>query len=178
MANVIGTAAFDYFLACAERTVMDLRIKLSSCVPATHLETAGANIDAADLARYRGHPKSLGLAEFMNFPGVIAGDPSCLAKIEAFADRHIDGHAPLVRGLDLNGYLSAGIRTDHETTTAEEALEKIRKGMTVLIREGSVSKDLQRAGPAPHGRERRRSSRSAPTTAIRSTSPRRVISTS
>ena len=147
MANVIGTAAFDYFLACAERTVMDLRIKLSSCVPATHLETAGANIDAADLARYRGHPKSLGLAEFMNFPGVIAGDPSCLAKIEAFADRHIDGHAPLVRGLLLNAYLSAGIRTDHETTAAEEALEKIRKGMTILIREGSVSKDLNALAP-------------------------------
>lgn len=147
MANVLGTTAFDYFLACAERTIMDLRVQLSSCVPATHLETAGARIEAEDLLRYRNHPKVIGLAEFMNFPGVLAADPSCLAKLEAFADRHIDGHAPLLRGLDLNGYLSAGIRTDHETTSAEEALEKIRKGMTVLIREGSVSKDLHALAP-------------------------------
>jgi adenine deaminase len=147
MANVIGTAAFDYFLSCAEHTIMDLRVQLSSCVPATHLETSGAHIDASDLTRYRDHPKVIGLAEFMNFPGVLAADPGCLAKIEAFADRHVDGHAPLVRGLDLNGYLAAGIRTDHETTTAEEALEKIRKGMTVLIREGSVSKDLHALAP-------------------------------
>ncbi|NIX76212.1 adenine deaminase [Microvirga terricola] len=142
MANVIGTAAFDYFLSCAERTIMDLRVQLSSCVPATHLETAGARIEAADLLRYRDHRKVIGLAEFMNFPGVLAADPGCLAKIEVFSNRHIDGHAPLLRGLDLNGYLAAGIRTDHETTSADEALEKIRKGMTVLIREGSVSKDL------------------------------------
>lgn len=147
MANVIGTPAFDYFLACAEHTIMDLRVQLSSCVPATHLETSGARIEAADLAPYLDHPKVIGLAEFMNFPGVLAADPSCLAKIELFAKRHIDGHAPLVRGLDLNGYLAAGIRTDHETTTAEEALEKIRKGMTVLIREGSVSKDLHALAP-------------------------------
>lgn len=147
MANVIGTAAFDYFLACAEHTIMDLRVQLSSCVPATHLETSGARIEAADLIPYRDHPKVIGLAEFMNFPGVLAADPSCLAKIEAFVARHVDGHAPLVRGLDLNGYLAAGIRTDHETTTADEALEKIRKGMTVLIREGSVSKDLHALAP-------------------------------
>ena len=147
MANVIGTAAFDYFLAAAERTIMDLRVQLSSCVPSTHLETSGARITAAELVRYLDHPKVIGLAEFMNFPGVLAGDPACLAKIAAFAERHIDGHAPLVRGLDLNGYLAAGIRTDHETTTAGEALEKIRKGMTVLIREGSVSKDLHALAP-------------------------------
>ena len=147
MANVLGTAAFDYFLACAERTVMDLRVQLSSCVPATALETAGAAISADDLARYAHRPKVLGLAEFMNFPGVLAADPACLAKLEAFADRHVDGHAPLVRGRDLDGYAAAGIRTDHEATTAEEALEKIRKGMTVLIREGSVSKDLQALAP-------------------------------
>ena len=147
MANVLGTAAFDYFLACAERTVMDLRVQLSSCVPATALETSGATIDAADLARYAAHPKVIGLAEFMNFPGVLGADPGCLAKLAGFAGRHIDGHAPLVGGLDLNGYAAAGIRTDHEATTAEEALEKIRKGMTVLIREGSVSKDLAALAP-------------------------------
>jgi adenine deaminase len=84
----------------------------------------------------------IGLAEFMNFPGVVHKDPICMAKLEAFQGGHIDGHAPLLRGNDLNGYLSAGIRTEHESTTAEEALEKIRKGMQVLVREGSVSKDL------------------------------------
>jgi adenine deaminase len=88
------------------------------------------------------HPKVIGLAEFMNFPGVLMKDPGCLEKLEAFQGRHIDGHAPLLRGNDLNGYISAGIRTEHEATTAEEGLEKLRKGMRVLIREGSVSKDL------------------------------------
>ncbi len=147
MANVLGQAALDYFFASSDRTAMDLRVQLSSCVPATHLETSGARIEAQDLIRYRGHPKGIGLAEFMNFPGVLNADPYCLAKLESFSDDHIDGHAPLLRGSDLNGYLAAGIRTDHETTTAEEALEKIRKGMTVLIREGSVSKDLHALQP-------------------------------
>ncbi|HTR17246.1 MAG TPA: adenine deaminase [Acetobacteraceae bacterium] len=148
MANVLGAAAFDYFLASAETLVMDLRVQLSSCVPATdHLETAGARLTAEDLLPYAHHPKVLGLAEFMNFPGVLAGDPVCLDKLAAFAGRHIDGHAPLLRGLKLNGYLAAGIRTDHECTTAEEAMEKLSKGMTVLIREGSVSKDLHALAP-------------------------------
>ncbi|MBN8939945.1 MAG: adenine deaminase [Rhizobiales bacterium] len=147
IANVLGRTAFDYMLEGAARTVMDLRVQLSSCVPATHLETSGARLEAADLVAYRDHPKVIGLAEFMNFPGVIHQDPGCLAKLEAFSDRQIDGHAPLLRGLDLNGYAAAGIRTEHEATTADEALEKIRKGMTVLIREGSVSKDLHALAP-------------------------------
>lgn len=142
IANVLGSEGVSYFLRCAEAMRMDLRVQLSSCVPATHLETAGAELDAAALTALMHHPKVIGLAEFMNFPGVLAGDPGCLAKLEAFSGRHIDGHAPLVRGLDLNGYLSAGIRTDHETTTEEEAREKLAKGMAILIREGSVSKDL------------------------------------
>jgi adenine deaminase len=118
-------------------------VQLSSCVPATHLETNGASLAAADLVSLMDHPKVIGLAEFMNFPGVLGRDPGCLAKLSAFSQRHIDGHAPLVRGQDLNGYLAAGIRTDHETTTADEAREKLRQGMAILIREGSVSKDLQ-----------------------------------
>jgi adenine deaminase len=142
IANVLGTEGIAYFLDCAEAMRMDLRVQLSSCVPATHLETAGARLEAADLVALMHHPKVIGLAEFMNFPGVLARDPVCLAKLEAFSHRHIDGHAPLVRGMDLNSYLAAGIRTDHETTTAEEAREKLRKGMAILIREGSVSKDL------------------------------------
>lgn len=147
MANVLGRAAFDYFLAAAERTVMDLRVNLSSCVPATPMETSGATLNAADLVAYRDHPKVIGLAEFMNIPGVLNGDPGCLDKLAAFAGGHIDGHAPLMRGKALNGYLAAGISTDHEATAAAEALEKVRKGMTVLIREGSVCKDLEALVP-------------------------------
>jgi adenine deaminase len=142
IANVLGAQGIRYFLDCAEQTVMDLRVQLSSCVPATHLETSGARLLADDLKPFMNHPKVIGLAEFMNYPGVLALDPQCLDKIELFAGRHIDGHAPLLRGKELNGYLAAGIRTDHETTTAEEALEKLSKGMHIMIREGSVSKDL------------------------------------
>ena len=142
IANVLGAAGIGYFLDGADRTVMDLRVNLPSCVPATTLETSGAQLDAKDLLAFADHPKVLGLAEFMNFPGVLAGGPDCLAKLAAFAGGRIDGHAPLLGGRDLNGYLAAGIRTDHEATGAAEAMEKLRKGMTVLIREGSVSKDL------------------------------------
>jgi adenine deaminase len=142
IANVLGTEGIQFFLDSAMQTIMDIRVQLSSCVPATHLETSGADLPVERLLPFRDHPKVIGLAEFMNFPGVIHKDPVCLAKLEAFQGGHIDGHAPLLLGNDLNGYLSTGIRTEHECTTAEEALEKIRKGMHILIREGSVSKDL------------------------------------
>ena len=147
IANVLGAPGLRYFLDASMATAMDLRVQLSSCVPATHLETSGARLEAADLIEFASHPKVLGLAEFMNFPGVLAGDPACLAKLTAFEGRRIDGHAPLLRGLDLNGYLAAGIRTDHEVTNAPEALEKLSKGMQILVREGSVSKDLHALVP-------------------------------
>jgi adenine deaminase len=142
IANVLGVAGLQYFFDCAEHTIMDVRVQLSSCVPSSHLETSGARLTADDLKPFMGHPKNIGLAEFMNFPGVLNLEEESLDKLALFQGGHIDGHAPLVRGMDLNGYLSAGIRTDHETTTAEEALEKLSKGMHILIREGSVSKDL------------------------------------
>lgn len=142
IANVLGADGIRYFLECADAAIMDIRVQLSSCVPATDLETSGARLEAADLAPFMNHPKVLGLAEFMNFPGVINGASECLEKLEMFQGRHIDGHAPLLRGRDLNAYLSTSIRTDHETTTANEALEKLSKGMQILVREGSVSKDL------------------------------------
>ncbi|TCK31096.1 adenine deaminase [Ancylobacter aquaticus] len=142
IANVLGMEGIAYFQRCAEHTIMDLRVQLSSCVPATTFETAGAELAAADLALLRGHASGIGLAEFMNFPGVLFADEGCLAKLSLFSDGHIDGHAPLLRGRDLNGYIAAGIRTEHEATGLEEAREKLMKGMSVLIREGSVSKDL------------------------------------
>ena len=142
IANVLGAEGIGYFLACAERVVMDLRLNLSSCVPATVHETSGAVLEIEDLAPFRAHRSVIGLAEVMNYPGVLAGDGGLLRKLAAFQGQHIDGHAPLLVGKALNGYLAAGIRTDHEATTAAEAREKLRKGMAILIREGSVSKDL------------------------------------
>ncbi|AKO29698.1 MULTISPECIES: adenine deaminase [Brucella] len=147
IANVLGAEGIRFFLDSALETVMDIRVQLSSCVPATHMETSGAELLIDDLLPFADHPKVIGLAEFMNFPGVLAKDPECMAKLRAFQGRHIDGHAPLLRGLDLNGYIAAGIRTEHEATNAEEALEKLLKGMYVLVREGSVSKDLKALMP-------------------------------
>jgi adenine deaminase len=147
IANVLGAAGLKYFLEASLATAMDLRVQLSSCVPATHLETAGARLEVDDLLPLASHPKALGLAEFMNFPGVLAGDPACLAKLAAFQNRPIDGHSPLLSGLDLNGYLAAGIRTDHEATVLAEGQEKLAKGMQLLIREGSVCKDLHTLAP-------------------------------
>ena len=142
IANVLGAPGIRYFLDCAEQAIMDIRINLSSCVPATPFETAGARLEIEELLPFRDHPKVIGLAEMMNFPGVINADPGILAKLEAFQGGHMDGHAPLLSGTDLNAYLAAGIRTDHEATSAKEAREKLSKGMAILIREGSVSKDL------------------------------------
>lgn len=140
--NVLGLTGLKYFLECAAVTVMDLRVQLSSCVPATHLETSGARLEAEDLLPFKHHPKVLGLAEFMNVPGVLNKDPAVLAKLSAFSDVQIDGHSPLLSSYDLNAYIAAGVRNCHETTSAAEAREKLAKGMQVLVREGTVSKDL------------------------------------
>lgn len=142
ISNVLGIAGLKYFLECAAVTVMDLRVQLSSCVPSTHLETSGATLEAEDLLPFKHHPKVLGLAEFMNVPGVLARDPKVLKKLAAFSDVQIDGHSPLLSSYDLNAYIAAGVRNCHETTSAEEAREKLRKGMQILVREGTVSKDL------------------------------------
>lgn len=147
IANVCGLMGITYFLEASSRTLMDIRVQLSSCVPSTHMETTGARLEAADLIPLMDHPRVIGLAEFMNYPGVLFKDAGCMAKLQAWRGRHIDGHAPLLRGNDLNGYIAAGIRTEHEATTAAEGLEKLRKGMRVLIREGSVSKDLHALAP-------------------------------
>jgi adenine deaminase len=142
IANVIGAEGIRYFQKAAAHLVMDLKVQLSSCVPSTHMETAGAALSAADLEALVGDPSGLGLAEVMNYPGVIHRDPSVLAKLALFDGGHADGHAPLLSGKDLNAYVAAGIRTEHEATSADEAREKLQKGMRVLIREGSVSKDM------------------------------------
>ena len=147
IANVLGKDGIQYFLDWSAHTIMDLRLQLSSCVPATELETSGARLDIADLLPFAAHPQVIGLAEFMNFPGVLFRDPQVLEKLAAFQGGHIDGHAPLVTGRDLDAYCAAQIRTDHEATSAQEAREKLGKGMTILVREGSVSKDLHALSP-------------------------------
>ncbi|WP_323769706.1 adenine deaminase [Antarctobacter sp.] len=147
IANVIGAAGVRYFQEASQHTLMDIKVQLSSCVPSTHMETAGADLDADAIAGLMGHTSGLGLAEFMNFPGVIHRDPGCMDKLRLFEGGHVDGHCPLLSGKDLNAYIAAGIRTEHEATNPEEAMEKLRKGMRVLIREGSVSKDLHALQP-------------------------------
>jgi adenine deaminase len=147
IANVLGSPGLRFFIESAAATAMDLRINLSSCVPASPLETAGARLEAADLVALRDHPQVLGLAEFMNFPGLLAKDPGVLDKLVAFQDASIDGHSPLLSGRDLNAYLSCGIRNCHESTSLPEAAEKLRKGMQVLIRDGSVTRDVVALAP-------------------------------
>ncbi len=147
IANVIGAEGVRYFQKASERTLMDIRVQIPSCVPSTNMETSGAELTAADIASLRGHQSEIGLAEMMNFPGVVHRDPGIMAKIKQYEAQHIDGHCPLLTGAELNGYIAAGIRTEHEATTFEEAKEKLQKGMRVLLREGSVSKDLKALQP-------------------------------
>ncbi len=146
LANVAGAAAVEWFLAAAGRLRMELFVQIPSCVPATGLETSGAELPAAALAGFRG-AKSLGLAEMMNVPGVLGRDPGVLEKLALYFGRNIDGHAPLAGGRALNGLLAAGIRNCHECTRLDEAREKLAKGMTVLIREGSAARNLDALAP-------------------------------
>ncbi len=147
IANVIGSEGIRYFQAASEQTLMSIFVQLSSCVPSTDMETAGAHLAAIDIAALRGHPSEIGLAEFMNYPGVIHRDPQVMEKLLLYEGGHIDGHCPLLSGLELNAYIAAGISTEHEATSEAEAREKLQKGMRVLIREGSVSKDLHALQP-------------------------------
>ncbi|OPZ79211.1 MAG: Adenine deaminase [Alphaproteobacteria bacterium ADurb.Bin438] len=141
LSNVVGENAIKYFIDSASKLNMDLRVGLSSCVPATHMETSGFSVSFDELIKYKNHEKVTGLAEFMNYPGVLFKDPEVMKKIKNFD--HIDGHAPLLSGKDLNAYITAGISNDHETTNIEEAKEKIEKGMHVFMREGTLCKDLK-----------------------------------
>jgi len=148
LTNVLGTRALQYFLDEASGLHLNLKVMLSSCVPATHLETNGGGIlNAQDLLPFKSHPHALGLAEMMNVPGVIFGDESVHAKLEAFHDVPIDGHAPLLRGGALSAYALCGITSCHESSELEEAREKLTKGIAVWIREGSVAKDLNALAP-------------------------------
>ncbi len=140
LANVVGTAAFEYFFGCAEKMAMTLLVRLSSCVPSTQLETSGATINAEDLAVWHEKHPDAALAELMNVPGVLYQDDDLLKKIALF-DR-IDGHCPLLSGKDLNAYVSVGVRNCHESSLLAEAQEKLRRGLQIFIREGSAARNL------------------------------------
>jgi len=144
IANVRGAAGIRAFVEASEGLPVDVFVMLPSCVPATHLETAGAALGPADLEPLYALPRVLGLAEMMNVPGFLFGDPAVRAKVESARRRGVplDGHSPLLSGLDLNAYVGAGIRSDHECLSRDEAREKVRRGMSIWIREGTAAKNL------------------------------------
>jgi adenine deaminase len=148
IANVHGLEGIRYMLDASEGLPLSVFMMASSCVPATPMSTAGAALDAEALESLRDHPRVLGLAEVMNFPGVIHGDPAVRAKIDAYRDGPIDGHAPGVSGAALNAYVLGGPGSDHECTTPEEALEKLRRGLFVFFREATNAKNLEALLPA------------------------------
>jgi adenine deaminase len=141
--NVLGARGILQLLALAEGIPIDIYAMASSCVPASSLETSGHTLDHRDIAALLNHPRIIGLAEMMNYPAVVSGDPEALAKIEAAGSRHVDGHAPGLSGPGLNAYLAAGVQSDHECSSLEEALEKRRLGMWIMIREGSAARNLE-----------------------------------
>jgi adenine deaminase len=142
IANVCGSAGIRFVTGLVRKLALDMLFMAPSCVPATHLETSGAQISSKEVKKILGHPKIIGLGEMMNFPGVISGDEKVLKKLGASKGKVIDGHAPGLGGKELNAYLSAGILSDHESTTLEEGKEKLRRGMYLMIREGSSEKNL------------------------------------
>jgi adenine deaminase len=142
IANVCGSRGVRFVTDLARRLPLDMLFMAPSCVPATQLETSGAKISSREVKRILGHPRIIGLGEMMDFPGVIKGHEEVLKKIAAAKGKVIDGHAPGLAGKELNAYLSAGILSDHESTTLEEGKEKLRRGMYLMIREGSSEKNL------------------------------------
>ena len=144
IANVMGLPGILVLMGLTKNIPFDFYFTLSSCVPATHLETSGASLPACDLRVLIDHDRIVGLAEMMNFPGVYLRSPDVLAKLELARkhDKVIDGHAPLVSGRDLNAYIAGGINSDHECTQLDEAQEKLSHGMWIFLREGSTEKNL------------------------------------
>ncbi len=145
IANVLGIEGIRYLVEANKSTPLDIYMMFPSCVPATNLETAGSSLTSSDLAMYLNEKWVLGLAEMMNFPGVLNQEESVLLKIQLAinAGKRIDGHAPGLSGKDLCAYIGAGISSDHECTNLEEAKEKLRLGMHIMIRQGTIAKDLE-----------------------------------
>jgi adenine deaminase len=143
IANVLGTDGIHWLLDCCSDLPLDVYVMASSCVPASRFESPRRPFTTGDIESLLRRHRTIGVAEMMNFPGVIAGDPAEVAKLTTGLTDHVDGHAPGVTGPALNAYIAAGIRSDHEATTYEEALEKRRLGMWVMLREASIARNLR-----------------------------------
>ena len=145
IANVMGTDGIEYMLQATEDLPVDVRFMLPSCVPATPMDESGAVLDYRSIDSFYDHPRVQGLAEMMNYPGVIGADPQVIEKIVAAQAHHkkIDGHAPGLVGGDLNAYMAAGVYSDHECSDLADALAKLRMGQFIMIREGTAAHNLQ-----------------------------------
>lgn len=145
ISNVMGLQGISFMREASKNLPLDVYMTLPSCVPATSLETSGVDLNSYDLALLIDAPWVLGIAEMMNFPGVVNYDAGVLSKIKLGIDKHkrVDGHAPHLSGKDLNAYVAAGVRSDHECTTPEEAIEKLRLGMYLMVREATGARDLE-----------------------------------
>ena len=143
--NVMGTDGIDYMLSATEELPVDVRFMIPSCVPASPMDESGANLDYRDVDSFFDHPRVQGLAEMMNYPGIIAADGATVSKIVASQAHHkkIDGHAPGLTGKPLCAYISAGVYSDHECDTLENAMEKLRLGQFIMIREGTAARNLE-----------------------------------
>ena len=149
IANVAGTAGIRYMLEATEGLALDVYFMMPSCVPSTGLDEAGAVLRASDLEVFYDNPRVLGLAEMMNSYGVVARDPECVEKLEVTRNhgKLIDGHAPMLSGKGLNAYITAGVQSDHECSTFEEAKEKFARGQWIMVRQGTAAKNLEKLMP-------------------------------
>ncbi|MFC2036581.1 adenine deaminase [Chloroflexota bacterium] len=143
IANVLGLDGVRYMLDASEGLPLTVYVMAPSCVPATHMESAGAELTAGDIEELWTYERVIGLAEMMNYPGVLFRVPAVLEKLKIAGDRPVDGHAPGLSDLDLNAYIAAGVSSDHECTQVEEAREKLRRGMHIMIREGAAARNLR-----------------------------------
>lgn len=156
IANVMGLSGIHFMLEDSSFIPFDIYFMAPSCVPATTLETSGANLGAPELSGLINEPRILGLAEMMNFPGVLMCDNKVLEKIELFKHKVLDGHCPLLKDYDLQAYVSTGIRSDHESSVFSEGLEKVENGVMLMIREGTSAKNLQELLPLVNSMNSRR----------------------
>ncbi|TKJ31872.1 MAG: adenine deaminase [Chloroflexi bacterium B3_Chlor] len=147
IANVLGLDGIKYMMESSKGNPLGVYFMLPSCVPSTELETAGSQLMSYDLAPLLHEEWVVGIAEMMNYPGVLARSPDVLERISIASDKRVDGHAPHLGGKDLNAYVAAGIYSDHESTSLEEAKEKLQRGMHIMIREGSVAKNMDELLP-------------------------------
>ncbi len=156
IANVLGQKGIRFMAESAKGIPLNVFIMIPSCIPATDMETSGAALKAKDIKSLIREPWAIGLAEMMNFPGVISRNPEVLRKIEAARGMRIDGHAPMLSGKGLYAYLVAGIRSDHECTTPKEAKEKLKNGMWIMVREGTAARNLKDLLPLVTSKNSRR----------------------